>query len=80
MARFPTTVKKSVAVKAPIEKVYAFLWDAVASSDCIVGIDYRKQVAPDTYRCVLKLKSVGPVSLAVQYTVEYEGNGIDTIR
>jgi carbon monoxide dehydrogenase subunit G len=79
MAKFPTTVEKSITVKAPLAKVYEFLWDAVACSDCIVGIDYCTRVADDTYRFVLKSKSVGPVSLAVQYTVKYEGNGVDTI-
>lgn len=79
MAKFPTTVEKSITVKAPMERVYAYLWDAVASSNCIVGIDYCKQTRNDTYRFVLKPRSVGPVSLAVQYTVKYEGNGVDMI-
>lgn len=79
MAKFPTTVEKSITVKAPIETVYAYLWDAVTSSGCIVGIDYCRQTRDATYRFVLKPRSVGPVSLAVQYTVKYEGNGVDTI-
>jgi carbon monoxide dehydrogenase subunit G len=80
MAKFPTTVEKTITVKAPIATVYAYLWDAVASSSCIAGIDHCEQVGDDTYRFVLASKSVGPVSLAVQYTVKYEGNGSDTIR
>lgn len=80
MAKFPTTVEKSITVKAPIETVYAYLWDALASSECIAGIDHCDKVGDDTYRFVLESKSVGPVSLAVRYTVKYEGNGTDAIR
>jgi carbon monoxide dehydrogenase subunit G len=79
MAKFPTTVEKSITVKAPIDKVYAYLWDAVASSSCIAGIDHCDQVDEATYRFVFETKSVGPVSMAVQYTATYEGNGTDTI-
>jgi carbon monoxide dehydrogenase subunit G len=79
MPKFPTTVEKSITVKAPIEDVYAYIWDAVASSSCIVGINHCKKVVDDTYRFVFQTKSVGPVSLEAQYTVRYEGNGTDTI-
>jgi carbon monoxide dehydrogenase subunit G len=79
MAKFPTTVEKSITVRAHIEKVYAYLWDAPASSVCIAGIDYCEKVGDDTYCFVFETKSVGPVSMNVQYTARYEGNGSDTI-
>ncbi len=79
MAKFPTTVEKSITVKAPIDEVYAYLWDAVASSSCIAGIDHCDKVGEATYRFVFEPKSVGPVSMAVQYTATYEGNGTDSI-
>jgi carbon monoxide dehydrogenase subunit G len=79
MAKFPTTVEKSITVKAPIETVYAYLWDAVASSVCIAGIDHCKKVGDDIYCFVFETKSVGPVSMDVQYTARYEGNGTDAI-
>lgn len=79
MAKFPTTVEKSITIKAPIEKVYAYLWDAVASSGCIEGVDHCDKVEDDTYRFVFETKSVGPVSMNVQYTAKYEGNGTDKI-
>ena len=79
MAKFPTTVEKSVTIKAPIGKVYAYLWDAVASSSCIAGVERCKKVGSDTYCFVFATKSVGPVSMNVRYTVKYEGNGKDMI-
>lgn len=79
MAKFPTTVEKSITVKSPIEKVYAYLWDAAVSSACIAGIHHCETLGDDTYCFVFETKSVGPVSMNVQYTAKYEGNGTDTI-
>jgi len=79
MAKFPTTVEKSVTIKAPIGKVYAYLWDAVGSSCCIAGVDHCKKVGADTYCFVFETKSVGPVSMNVRYTAKYKGNGTDKI-
>lgn len=79
MAKFPTTVEKSITVKAPIDKVYAYLWDATRSYVCIAGVDKCKKVGDDTYCFVFATKSVGPVSMNVQYTAKYEGNGSDEI-
>lgn len=79
MAKFPTEVEESVHVPAPIEKVYAFLWDVVGSSACIPGIDRCENVGPDTYRFTYKERTTGPVSMVVRYTARYRGNGKDDI-
>jgi len=79
MAKFPTEVEESVTVAAPIERVYAFLWDVVGSSVCVPGIDRCENVGPDTYRFIYKERSTGPVSMTVRYTARYRGNGRDDI-
>jgi carbon monoxide dehydrogenase subunit G len=79
MAKFPTEVERSVTVKAPIDKAYAYLWDVVGSSACIPGIDKCKRVGKDTYHFLYAKRSTGPVSMVVQYTARYVGNGKDTI-
>jgi len=80
MAKFPTTSKETVTVGAPIESVYAFLWDVVGSSNCIPGIDRCRSVGADTYEFLYKARSTGPVSMVVRYTARYQGNGRDQIR
>ncbi|HVN84856.1 MAG TPA: SRPBCC family protein [Candidatus Binatia bacterium] len=80
MAKFPTEAERSVTVKVPIEHAYQFLWDVVGSSDCIPGVDTCTRVGDDTYRFVYQERSTGPVSLTVQYTAHYKGNGKDEIR
>jgi carbon monoxide dehydrogenase subunit G len=79
MAKFPTEIEESVSVAAPIEKVYAYLWDVCSSAECVPGIDRCESVGPDTYRFVYKERSTGPVSMTVQYTAHYRGNGRDEI-
>lgn len=79
MAKFPTEIEESVTVPAPIEKVYAFLWDVVGSSKCIPGIERCTSVGPDTYCFLYKERSTGPVSMTVRYTARYRGNGKDDI-
>lgn len=79
MAKFPTEVEESVTVAAPIERVYAFLWDVVGSSRCIPGIDRCENIGPDTYRFIYKERSTGPVSMTVRYTARYRGNGKDEV-
>ncbi|MFN2425957.1 MAG: SRPBCC family protein [Candidatus Binatia bacterium] len=79
MAKFPTEIEESVTVPAPIERVYAFLWDVVGSSICVPGIDRCENVGPDTYRFIYKERSTGPVSMTVRYTARYRGNGRDDI-
>src|SRR6266571_274316 len=79
MAKFPTEVERSVTVKVPLARAYAYLWDVVGSSPCIPGIDTCKRVAEDTYRFVYAERSTGPVSMVVRYTARYEGNGTDRI-
>jgi len=66
-------------VRVPIATPYAFLWDVAGSSHCIPRIDSCERVAKDTYRFIYEERSTGPVSLVVQYTAHYEGNGKDKI-
>ncbi len=80
MAKFPTSSEESVTVSAPIESVYAFLWDVVGSSPCIPGIDHCLSVGADTYEFLYKPRSTGPVSMVVRYTARYQGNGRDKIQ
>lgn len=79
MAKFPTEIEESVTVPAPIENVYAFLWDVPGSAACIPGIDRCENVGADTYRFIYKERSTGPVSMIVRYTARYRGNGKDEI-
>ncbi|MBI5505321.1 MAG: SRPBCC family protein [Deltaproteobacteria bacterium] len=80
MAKFPTTVEESVTVGAPMENVYAFLWDVVGSSRCIPGIDHCRSVGADTFEFLYKPRSTGPITMVVRYTARYQGNGRDNIR
>src|SRR5512140_2386513 len=80
MAKFPTEVERSVTVKVPLQKAYAYLWDVVGSSGCIPGIDSCRPVGEDTYQFTYQERSTGPVSMTVRYTAHYEGNGSDDIR
>ena len=79
MAKFPTEVEESVTVPAPIDRVYAYLWDVAGSAVNIPGIDRCENVGPDTYCFTYKERSTGPVSMTVRYTARYRGNGKDDI-
>lgn len=79
MAKFPTEVERSVTARVPLARAYDYLWDVVGSSCCVPGIDSCKRVSKDTYRFIYQERSTGPVSMVVQYTARYEGNGIDQI-
>jgi carbon monoxide dehydrogenase subunit G len=79
MAKFPTEVERSITVKAPLEKVYKYLWDVVGSSKCIPGLAKCKRVSAETYRFLYKERSAGPVSMSIQYTAHYETDGKSTI-
>jgi carbon monoxide dehydrogenase subunit G len=80
MAKFPTEVERSVTVKVPLSRAYEYLWDVVGSSACIPGLATCKRAGNDTYRFIYEERTTGPVSLVVQYTARYEGNGKDTIK
>ena len=79
MAKFPTEVESSITVKAPLAVTYAFLWDVLQSSQCIEGLDRCEETDEDTYHFIFEERSTGPVSMVVQYTAHYEGNGTDRI-
>jgi carbon monoxide dehydrogenase subunit G len=79
MAKFPTEAEKSITVKAPLARVYKFLWDVPGSADCVPGLDSCKRVGTDTYRFVYQEVSAGPVSHVARYTARYEGNGTDRL-
>src|SRR5215471_7154372 len=80
MAKFPTDVDESVAINAPRERVYAYLWDVVGSSHCVPDLATCERVGADTYHFVSRERSAGPVSMVARYTARYEGNGVDRIR
>lgn len=75
MAKFPTEVESSVTVKAPIDKVYKYLWDVVGSSKCIPGLASCKKVGTDTYRFVYEDRSTAGLTMTVRYTAAYRGDG-----
>ena len=79
MAKFPSEVEETVVVPATPARTYEFLWDVLGSSFCIPGIDRCEAAGDDTYRFIYKSRSTGPVSMVVQYTARYEGNGTDRI-
>lgn len=79
MAKIPTDVERSVTVRVPIARAYAYLWDVVGSSACVPGLASCTKVASDTYRFVYEERSTGPVSMVAQYTARYDGNGADEI-
>ena len=79
MAKFPTEVERSVTVKAPLARVYEYLWDVVGSSTCIPGIDSCTGQGDDAYCFVMEERSTGPVSMTGRYTAQYKGNGKDKI-
>ena len=66
MAKFPTEVERSVTVKVPIERAYAYFWDVVGSSHCVPGIERCKDVGTNTYLFTFKERSAGLVSLVVR--------------
>ncbi len=75
MAKFPTEVEQSVTVKTPIDKVYKFLWDVVGSSRCIPGLASCKKAGKDTYKFVYDERSAAGITMTVQYTAAYAGDG-----
>ncbi len=79
MAKFPTEVERTVTARVPLAHTYQYLWDVVGSATCIPGLDTCKRVGKDTYRFVYEPRSTGPVSMTVQYTARYQGNGVDQI-
>ena len=79
MAKFPTEIERTVTARVPLPRAYQYLWDVVRSAPCIPGLDSCKRVGKDTYRFVYEPRSTGPVTMTVQYTARYEGNGVDQI-
>ncbi len=79
MAKYPTEVERSVTVHVPLARAYEYMWDVVGSSECIPGLDACKRVGKNTYRFLYQPRSTGPVTMVVQYTARYEGNGTDKI-
>ena len=80
MAKFPTEVERSITAKAPLEQTHAFLWDVVASSECIPGLHSCTRVKKDTYRFIYDERSSGPTSMVVQYTAHYTTDGTNVIE
>ncbi len=80
MAKFPTDVERSITVKVPLARVYAYLWDVPGSARCIPRLDRCEEVGENTYRFVYAKRQYGPVSMTPCYTTRFEGNGTDVIR
>ncbi len=80
MAKFPTEVERTTTLRIPVAQAYAFFWDVARSARAIPGIDRCEPLGNDTYRFVFQERSTGPVSMSVQYTARYSGNGSDEIR
>lgn len=80
MAKFPTEVTQSAVVPVSLADAYAFFWDVAASARCIPGLAHCETLGGDIYRFVFEERSTGPVSMTVQYTAGYTGNGTDEIR
>jgi carbon monoxide dehydrogenase subunit G len=80
MAKFPTNIERSVTVKVPLSNAYEYMWNVLRSAPCIPGLDSCKDLGSDTYRFLYEKRTTGPVSMIVQYTARYEGNGTDDIR
>lgn len=79
MAKFPTEIERSVTVKAPLDKVYKYLWDVVGSSKCIPGLASCKKAGKDTYKFLYDERSAAGITMTVQYTAAYEGDGKSAI-
>ena len=79
MAKFPTEVERTVTARVPLARAYDYLWDVVGASSCVPGLDSCKRAGKDTYRFTYEERSTGPVSMVVQYTARYQGNGVDQI-
>ena len=80
MAKFPTEVTVDGVVPVPLSEAYAFFWDVAGSASCIPGLDRCEPSGSDTYRFIYEERSTGPVSMCIQYTSRYTGNGTDEIR
>lgn len=77
--KFPAEAERSVTAQVAPARAYAFLWNVVNSALCIPGIDTCTAVDDDTYHFVFEEQSRGPISMTIQYTARYAGNGVDKI-
>jgi carbon monoxide dehydrogenase subunit G len=66
-------IENSFAVKAPADRVYAFLLDVNNVVSCVPGAELSEVVDPDTFKGKVRIK-VGPV------TVSYNGTARITAR
>ena len=80
MAKFPTSVERSIVVAVPRRRAYDFFADVVGSSPCLPGIESCRRVAADSYRFVYREVSSAGFGMAVRYTLRYRGNGEDSIE
>jgi carbon monoxide dehydrogenase subunit G len=79
VAKFPTTVERSVVVRVPVTLAYQYLSDVARSAGCIPSIARCERVGEDTWHFASKERSVGPITMSVCYTARYQGNGKDRI-
>jgi carbon monoxide dehydrogenase subunit G len=52
----------------------------VGSSPCIPGLATCKKVSPNTFKFTYEERSTGPVTMTVQYTAKYDGDGKTAIH
>lgn len=53
-------IQKTFEVKAPIEKVWAFITDPGKVAQCLPGCEDVQEIGPNTYKAVVKVR-VGPI-------------------
>jgi carbon monoxide dehydrogenase subunit G len=58
-------VDQQVTIAAPVDRVWEFMMDIPAVSQCVPGVDAFEKIDEDTYEGALKLK-VGPIGVRLQ--------------
>ncbi|MDE3076713.1 MAG: hypothetical protein KGJ86_14945, partial [Chloroflexota bacterium] len=64
-------LQHSAGIAAPKAKVWAFLMDVPAVSECVPGLQQVRPVDGKTYEGTLKIR-VGPIALALAGSIEIE--------
>jgi len=67
-------------VRVPLPRAYEYVWNVPASVRCLPSLASCTPLGEDTFRFVYREWSAGPLSMTVQYTARYAGNGVDEIR
>jgi carbon monoxide dehydrogenase subunit G len=62
-------IEGKFSLKAPIQKVWDFLFEPGVLASCIPGAEKVDPIDDKTYECVVK-QSVGPISVRFKFTVD----------